>query len=43
MEKRKYFFLKDEYLKYLDCNNYIIPKEKSEAQKYILDFKNRCY
>ena len=35
----KIFFLKDECLKYLDCNNYIIPKEKSEAQKYILDFK----
>ena len=33
------FFLKDCNLKYLDMNYYISPKEKSKAQKYILDFK----
>ena len=35
----KIYYLKDEYLKYIDCNNYISPLKKSEAQKYILDFK----
>ena len=33
------FYLKDEYLKYFDCNYLIFPKTKSTAQKYILDFK----
>ena len=33
------FYLKDEYLKFLDCNYFILPKNKSTAQKYILDFK----
>ena len=35
----KMFYLKDEYLKNLDFNYYINPKDKSSAQKYILDFK----
>ena len=35
----KMFYLKDEYLKLIDCNDFINPKDKSEAQKYILDFK----
>ena len=47
----KIFYLKDSCLKYLDMNYYISPKDKSNAQKYILDFKkdviklynNYCY
>ena len=35
----KMFYLKDSNLKYLDINYYIDPKDKSNAQKYILDFK----
>ena len=35
----KMFYLKDKYLKYFDCNYYFDGKEKSEAQKYILNFK----
>ena len=35
----KIFYLKDKYLKYLDCNYYINLEHKSAAQKYILDFK----
>ena len=35
----KIFYLKDQYLKYIDYNNYVNPKEKTTAQKYILDFK----
>ena len=35
----KMYFLKDEYLKFLDCNDYINQKDKSEVQKYILEFK----
>ena len=35
----KMFYLKDEYMKYLDFNYYINAKDKSSAQKYILDFK----
>ena len=35
----KMFYLKDDYLKRLDCNYYVNNQEKSEAQKYILDFK----
>ena len=35
----KMFYLKDEYLKLIDCNDFINPKDKSEAQKYIFDFK----
>ena len=35
----KIYFLKDEYLKFLDCNDYINQKDKSEVQKYILEFK----
>ena len=35
----KMFYLKDEYLKLFDCNYFINPKDKSSAQKYILDFK----
>ena len=35
----KMFFLKDEYLKLIDCNDYINQKDKSEIQKYILEFK----
>ena len=38
-EKTQIFYLKDEYLKCLDCNYYSNNKTKSEAQKYILDFK----
>ena len=33
------FYLKDEYLNFFDCNYFLLPKEKSAAQKYILDFK----
>ena len=33
------FYLKDEYLKYLDCNYFINFQDKSKAQKYILNFK----
>ena len=33
------FYLKDEYLKFLDCNYYFNSQDKSNAQKYILDFK----
>ena len=36
---KKMFYLKDSNLKYLDMNYYIYPKDKSNAQKYILDFK----
>ena len=36
---KKLFYLKDTNLKYLDMNYYSSPKEKSSAQKYILDFK----
>ena len=35
----KIYYLKDEYLKYFDCNFYVNNKDKSSAQKYILDFK----
>ena len=35
----KLFYLKDEYLKYLDCNYFVNLKNKSAAQKYILNFK----
>ena len=35
----KIFYLKDQYLKYIDYNNYANPKEKTTAQKYVLDFK----
>ena len=35
----KIFYLKDNSLKYLDMNYYLSPKEKSNAQKYILEFK----
>ena len=35
----KMFYLKDSCLKYLDMNYYITPKDKSKAQRYILDFK----
>ena len=38
-EEKKIIYLKDQCLKYIDCNYYINPKEKTEAQKYILDFK----
>ena len=37
--ENKMFCLKDEYLKYLDFNYFINLKDKSEAQKYIMDFK----
>ena len=33
------YYLKDEYLKYFDCDYFLLPKIKSAAQKYILDFK----
>jgi len=33
------YYLKDEYLKYFDCDYFLLPKVKSAAQKYILDFK----
>ena len=33
------FYLKDENFKFLDCNYFLLPKVKSAAQKYILDFK----
>ena len=36
---KKMFYLKDSNLKYLDVNYYIYSKDKSNAQKYILDFK----
>ena len=35
----KLFFLKDSCLKYLDMNYYISPKDKSNAHRYILEFK----
>ena len=35
----KMFYLKDSYLKYLDINYYLSFKNKSNAQRYILDFK----
>ena len=35
----KMFYLKDSYLKYLDINYYFSFKDKSNAQRYILDFK----
>ena len=35
----KIFFVKDICLNYLDMNYYINPKNKSKAQRYILDFK----
>ena len=35
----KMFYLKDSYLKYFDLNYYISNKDKSNAQRYILDFK----
>ena len=35
----KMIYLKDEYLKHLDFNYFINSKDKSEAQKYIMDFK----
>ena len=35
----KMFYLKDSILKYLDMNYYCSPIAKSNAQKYILDFK----
>ena len=38
-EETKIFYLKDKYLKYLDCNYYINSKDKSSAQEYILNFK----
>jgi len=35
----KIFYLKDNYLKYLDFNYYFSIQDKSNAQRYILDFK----
>ena len=35
----KFFYLKDEYLKYLDCNYFVDLKNKSATEKYILNFK----
>ena len=35
----KMFYLKDNFLKYLDLNYYFSFKDKSSAQRYILDFK----
>ena len=35
----KMFYLKDDYLKYLDINYYLHFEDKSKAQRYILDFK----
>ena len=35
----KIFYLKDFYLKYLDFNYYFSNQDKSNAQRYILDFK----
>ena len=35
----KMFYLKDKYLKHFDHNNYIKVKEKSDAKKYISEFK----
>ena len=35
----KMFYIKDSYLKYLDINYYFSFKDKSNAQRYILDFK----
>ena len=35
----KIIYLKDDFLKYLDFNYYMPTKEKSNAQRYILDFK----
>ena len=39
MGETKLFYLKDEYLKLIDFNYFINPKDKSTAQKYILNFK----
>ena len=38
-KEKKLFYLKDSNLKYIDINYYICPEEKSNAQKYIMDFK----
>ena len=38
-EETKIFYLKDIYLKYLDFNYYFSKQDKSNAQRYILDFK----
>ena len=38
-EDTKIFYLKDEYLKFVDINYYFSFKDKSSAQRYILDFK----
>ena len=35
----KLFYLKDEFLKNIDFNFYINNKDRTEAEKYILDFK----
>ena len=35
----KLFYLKDEYLKYLDCNYFVNLTNKSGAEKYIMNFK----
>ena len=35
----KLFYLKDEYLKYLDCNYFVNLINKSGEEKYILNFK----
>ena len=35
----KLFYLKDEYLKYLDCNYFVNLTHRSGAEKYILNFK----
>ena len=35
----KLFYLKDSSFKYLDMNYFLSPNDKTEAEKYILDFK----
>ena len=37
--ENKIYYLKDEYLKHIDYNNYVQLSEKTQGQKYILDFK----
>ena len=37
--ENKLFYLKEEYLKYIDLNYYISFKDKSSAQRYIQDFQ----
>jgi len=41
--EKKEFYIKDEYLKYLDMNYYYSPMTKSKAELYIIDFKKDIF